>query len=249
MARASCLDPGALVTKIETIAKPADSQAVAHSNRVIDCFPITGTRQSRGKCAGRTKSARLPVGNRSQLTKTRWRAEASACAIARSALSAKSRRVVDEKECWRKGVRRRPSISRKKWKKTFPARRKDPATFAHRRKLVITARFRQSSFLEGAQGRCSTSTTGIIPNVTFQRNFRRRQTLASASPTKIKTRPRNFKAYTTRVRRRAVSHRMPDLDAQAFATGKEFGAVTGRPRRRLARSGPYCVTQNDQGID
>src|SRR5271154_186354 len=51
-------------------------------------------------------------------------------------------------------------------------------------------------------------------------------------PTKIKNVLGISKAYTTRVGGGPFPTEMPDLDAQAIRErGKEFGAVTGRPRR------------------
>src|SRR5215472_10089159 len=86
---------------------------------------------------------------------------------------------------------------------------------------------------EGAQGTMLDIDHGTYPYVTSSSATSGGATTGvGVPPTKIKHVLGISKAYTTRVGGGPFPTEMPDLDAQAIRErGKEFGAVTGRPRR------------------
>jgi adenylosuccinate synthase len=86
---------------------------------------------------------------------------------------------------------------------------------------------------EGAQGTMLDIDHGTYPYVTSSSATSGGATTGvGVPPTKIKHVLGISKAYTTRVGSGPFPTEMPDLDAQAIRErGKEFGAVTGRPRR------------------
>jgi adenylosuccinate synthase len=91
----------------------------------------------------------------------------------------------------------------------------------------------QSVLFEGAQGTMLDIDHGTYPYVTSSSAISGGATTGvGVPPTKIKHVLGISKAYTTRVGGGPFPTEMPDLDAQAIRErGKEFGAVTGRPRR------------------
>jgi adenylosuccinate synthase len=91
----------------------------------------------------------------------------------------------------------------------------------------------KSVLFEGAQGTMLDIDHGTYPFVTSSSAISGGATVGvGVPPTKIKHVLGISKAYTTRVGGGPFPTEMPDLDAQAIRErGKEFGAVTGRPRR------------------
>jgi adenylosuccinate synthase len=91
----------------------------------------------------------------------------------------------------------------------------------------------RSVLFEGAQGTMLDIDHGTYPYVTSSSATSGGATTgAGVAPTKIKHVLGISKAYTTRVGGGPFPTEMPDLDAQEVRErGKEFGAVTGRPRR------------------
>jgi adenylosuccinate synthase len=91
----------------------------------------------------------------------------------------------------------------------------------------------KSVLFEGAQGTMLDIDHGTYPYVTSSSaTSGGAATGVGVPPTKIKNVLGISKAYTTRVGGGPFPTEMPDLDAQEVrARGKEFGAVTGRPRR------------------
>jgi adenylosuccinate synthase len=91
----------------------------------------------------------------------------------------------------------------------------------------------KSVLFEGAQGTMLDIDHGTYPYVTSSSAISGGATVGvGVPPTKIKHVLGISKAYTTRVGGGPFPTEMPDLDAQAIRErGKEFGAVTGRPRR------------------
>ena len=91
----------------------------------------------------------------------------------------------------------------------------------------------ESVMFEGAQGTMLDIDHGTYPYVTSSSAISGGATVGvGVPPTKIKHVLGISKAYTTRVGGGPFPTEMPDLDAQAIRErGKEFGAVTGRPRR------------------
>jgi adenylosuccinate synthase len=91
----------------------------------------------------------------------------------------------------------------------------------------------QSVLFEGAQGTLLDIDHGTYPYVTSSSATSGGATTgAGVPPTKIKHVLGISKAYTTRVGGGPFPTEMPDLEAQEVRErGKEFGAVTGRPRR------------------
>src|SRR6516162_10168440 len=91
----------------------------------------------------------------------------------------------------------------------------------------------KSVLFEGAQGTMLDIDHGTYPYVTSSSATSGGATTGvGVPPTKIKHVLGISKAYTTRVGGGPFPTEMPDLDAQAIRErGKEFGAVTGRPRR------------------
>jgi len=91
----------------------------------------------------------------------------------------------------------------------------------------------KSVLFEGAQGTMLDIDHGTYPYVTSSSATSGGATTgAGVPPTKIKHVLGISKAYTTRVGGGPFPTEMPDLEAQEVRErGKEFGAVTGRPRR------------------
>ena len=91
----------------------------------------------------------------------------------------------------------------------------------------------KSVLFEGAQGTMLDIDHGTYPFVTSSSAISGGATVGvGVPPTKIRHVLGISKAYTTRVGGGPFPTEMPDLDAQAIRErGKEFGAVTGRPRR------------------
>jgi adenylosuccinate synthase len=91
----------------------------------------------------------------------------------------------------------------------------------------------KSVLFEGAQGTMLDIDHGTYPYVTSSSATSGGATTgAGVAPTKIKHVLGISKAYTTRVGSGPFPTEMPDLEAQEVRErGKEFGAVTGRPRR------------------
>src|ERR1700739_3893095 len=91
----------------------------------------------------------------------------------------------------------------------------------------------KSVLFEGAQGTMLDIDHGTYPYVTSSSAISGGATTgAGVPPTKIKHVLGVSKAYTTRVGGGPFPTEMPDLDAEEVRKrGKEFGAVTGRPRR------------------
>ena len=91
----------------------------------------------------------------------------------------------------------------------------------------------KSVVFEGGQGTVLDIDHGTYPYVTSSSATAGGATMGvGVPPTKIKNVLGISKAYTTRVGGGPFPTEMPDLDAQEVRErGKEFGAVTGRPRR------------------
>jgi adenylosuccinate synthase len=91
----------------------------------------------------------------------------------------------------------------------------------------------KSVLFEGAQGTMLDIDHGTYPYVTSSSATSGGATMGvGVPPTRIKHVLGISKAYTTRVGGGPFPTEMPDLDAQEVRErGKEFGAVTGRPRR------------------
>jgi adenylosuccinate synthase len=91
----------------------------------------------------------------------------------------------------------------------------------------------KSVLFEGAQGTMLDIDHGTYPYVTSSSAISGgASTGVGVPPTKLKHILGISKAYTTRVGSGPFPTEMPDLDAQEVRKrGKEFGAVTGRPRR------------------
>jgi len=91
----------------------------------------------------------------------------------------------------------------------------------------------ESVLFEGAQGTMLDIDHGTYPYVTSSNATSGGvATGLGVAPTRIEGVVGVTKAYTTRVGSGPFPTEMPDLDAQAVRErGKEFGAVTGRPRR------------------
>jgi adenylosuccinate synthase len=91
----------------------------------------------------------------------------------------------------------------------------------------------QSVLFEGAQGTMLDIDHGTYPYVTSSSAISGgASTGVGVAPTKLKHVLGISKAYTTRVGSGPFPTEMPDLDAEEVRKrGKEFGAVTGRPRR------------------
>src|SRR5580698_4184012 len=91
----------------------------------------------------------------------------------------------------------------------------------------------KSVLFEGAQGTMLDIDHGTYPYVTSSSAISGGATVGvGVPPTKIKNVLGISKAYTTRVGSGPFPTEMPDLEAQEVRErGKEFGAVTGRPRR------------------
>jgi len=163
-------------------------------------------------------------------TKTKWLGGACACAISSTLrCSAKKQSVwLPKKIGWRK------ARTAQEVEETLKLGEKIRGYICDSAELVNHALDEGKSVLfEGAQGTMLDIDHGTYPYVTSSSAISGGATTgAGVPPTKIKHVLGISKAYTTRVGGGPFPTEMPDLDAQEVRKrGKEFGAVTGRPRR------------------
>jgi adenylosuccinate synthase len=232
------VDPAALVAEIETLAKAGvDVKGRLHiSNRAHLIFPYhreleKAAENARGANKIGTTSRGIGPAYEDKMARRGLRM----CDLLEPALfREKAARVVAEKNRLAKGAYGADIDFSHEVDETLRFGEKIRSYICDTAKLVNQALDDGKSVLfEGAQGTMLDIDHGTYPYVTSSSATAGGATMGvGVPPTKIKNVLGISKAYTTRVGGGPFPTEMPDLDAQEVRErGKEFGAVTGRPRR------------------
>ena len=232
------VDPGALVNEIEVLAKSGiDVKGRLHiSNRAHLIFPYhreldKAAEGARGENKIGTTSRGIGPAYEDKMARRGLRM----CDLLEPALfREKAARVVAEKNRLAKGAYGANIDFSHEVDQTLQLGEKIRGYICDSAELVNRALDEGKSVLfEGAQGTMLDIDHGTYPYVTSSSAISGGATTgAGVPPTKIKHVLGISKAYTTRVGGGPFPTEMPDLDAEDIRRrGKEFGAVTGRPRR------------------
>jgi adenylosuccinate synthase len=232
------VDPAALVNEIETLAKSGIdvSNRLHISNRAHLIFPYhreldRAAESARGANKIGTTSRGIGPAYEDKMARRGLRM----CDLLDPALfREKAERVVAEKNRLAKGAYGADIDFSHEVEETLKLGEKIRGYICDSAELVNHALDDGKSVLfEGAQGTMLDIDHGTYPYVTSSSAISGGATTgAGVPPTKIKHVLGISKAYTTRVGGGPFPTEMPDLDAQEVRKrGKEFGAVTGRPRR------------------
>ena len=232
------VDPVALVNEIETLAKSGvDVAGRLHiSNRAHLIFPYHRELDKAAETArGANKIGTTSRGIGPAYEDKMARRGLRMCDLLDPALfREKAARVVAEKNRLAKGAYGADIDFSHEVDETLKFGEKIRGYICDSAELVNHALDEGKSVLfEGAQGTMLDIDHGTYPYVTSSSAISGGATTgAGVPPTKIKHVLGISKAYTTRVGGGPFPTEMPDLDAkQVRERGKEFGAVTGRPRR------------------
>jgi adenylosuccinate synthase len=232
------IDPGALVAEIETLAKAGiDVKGRLHvSNRAHLIFPYhreldKAAENARGADKIGTTSRGIGPAYEDKMARRGLRM----CDLLQPELfRKKAAHVVAEKNRLAKGAYGANIDFSNEVDETLRLGEKIRGFICDTAELVNRALDEGKSVLfEGAQGTMLDIDHGTYPFVTSSSaTSGGAATGVGVPPTKLKHVLGISKAYTTRVGSGPFPTEMPDLDAQEVrARGKEFGAVTGRPRR------------------
>src|SRR6202162_3077059 len=232
------IDPAALVAEIETLAKAGiDVTGRLHvSNRAHLIFPYhreldLAAESARGANKIGTTSRGIGPAYEDKMARRGLRV----CDLLDPALvRAKAARVVAEKNRLAKGAYGADIDFSHEVEATLQLSDKIRSYICDTAELVNRALDEGKSVLfEGAQGTMLDIDHGTYPYVTSSSAISGGATTGvGVPPTKIKNVLGVSKAYTTRVGGGPFPTEMPDLEAREVRErGKEFGAVTGRPRR------------------
>jgi adenylosuccinate synthase len=232
------VDPAALVTEIETLAKAGiEVKGRLHvSNRAHLISPYhreleRAAENARGANKIGTTSRGIGPAYEDKMARRGLRV----CDLLEPALfREKAERVVAEKNRLAKGAYGADIDFSHEVEETLRLGEKIRGTICDTAELVNHAMEEGKSVLfEGAQGTMLDIDHGTYPYVTSSSATAGGATTgAGVPPTKIKHVLGVSKAYTTRVGSGPFPTEMPDLEAKEVRErGKEFGAVTGRPRR------------------
>jgi adenylosuccinate synthase len=232
------VDPAALVNEIETLAKSGvNVHGRLHiSNRAHLIFPYhreldKAAEGARGENKIGTTSRGIGPAYEDKMARRGLRM----CDLLEPALfREKAARVVAEKNRLAKGAYGADIDFSHEVDETLKLGEKIRGYICDSAELVNHALDEGKAVLfEGAQGTMLDIDHGTYPYVTSSSAISGGATTgAGVPPTKIKNVLGISKAYTTRVGGGPFPTEMPDLDAEEVRKrGKEFGAVTGRPRR------------------
>src|SRR6202521_2845659 len=232
------VDPAALVAEIETLSKAGvDVKGRLHlSNRAHLIFPYhreldKAAESARGENKIGTTSRGIGPAYEDKMARRGLRV----CDLLDPALfREKAARVVAEKNRLAKGAYGADIDFSHEVEATLQLSDKIRPYICDTAELVNRALDEGKSVLfEGAQGTMLDIDHGTYPYVTSSSAISGGATTGvGVPPTKIKNVLGVSKAYTTRVGSGPFPTEMPDLEAQEVRErGKEFGAVTGRPRR------------------
>src|ERR1700746_3242328 len=232
------IDPGALVNEIEMLSKVGiDVKGRLHvSNRAHLIFPYhreldKAAEGARGANKIGTTSRGIGPAYEDKMARRGLRM----CDLLQPALFwEKAARVVAEKNRLAKGAYGADIDFSHEVEETLRMGEKIRGYICDSAELVNRALEEGKSVLfEGAQGTMLDIDHGTYPYVTSSSAISGGATTgAGVPPTKIKRVLGVSKAYTTRVGGGPFPTEMPDLEAREVRErGKEFGAVTGRPRR------------------
>ncbi|HXT75783.1 MAG TPA: adenylosuccinate synthase [Candidatus Eisenbacteria bacterium] len=232
------IDPAALVNEIEMLAKVGiDVQGRLHiSNRAHLIFPYHRELDKAAETArGANKIGTTSRGIGPAYEDKMARRGLRTCDLLDPALfREKAARVVAEKNRLAKGAYGADIDFSHEVDETLQFGEKIRPYICDTAELVNHALDEGKSILfEGAQGTMLDIDHGTYPYVTSSSATSGGATMGTGvPPTRIKHVLGISKAYTTRVGGGPFPTEMPDLDAQEVRErGKEFGAVTGRPRR------------------
>jgi adenylosuccinate synthase len=232
------IDPGALVAEIETLAKAGiEVKGRLHiSNRAHLIFPYhreldKAAENARGANKIGTTSRGIGPAYEDKMARRGLRT----CDLLDPALfREKAARVVAEKNRLAKGAYGADVDFSHEVEETLRQGEKIREYICDTAELINHALDEGKSVLfEGAQGTMLDIDHGTYPYVTSSSAISGGATVGvGVPPTRIKNVLGISKAYTTRVGGGPFPTEMPDLDAREVRErGKEFGAVTGRPRR------------------
>ena len=232
------VDPGALVNEIETLAKAGiDVNGRLHvSNRAHLIFPYhreldKAAETARGENKIGTTSRGIGPAYEDKMARRGLRV----CDLLDAQLfREKAQRVIAEKNALAKGAYGVAVNFSGAIEETLKMGEKIRGYITDTSALLNGALDEGKSVLfEGAQGTMLDIDHGTYPYVTSSNaTSGGASTGLGVPPTKIKAVLNVSKAYTTRVGGGPFPTEMPDLDAQEVRDrGKEYGAVTGRPRR------------------
>src|SRR6201993_5013414 len=232
------VDPGALVNEIKTLAKSGiDAKGRLHlSNRAHLIFPYhreldRAAEAARGANKIGTTSRGIGPAYEDKMARRGLR---MADLLTPDLFREKAARVVAEKNRIARGAYGAQIDFSHEVDATLQLGEKIKAYICDTAELVNRALDQGKSVLfEGAQGTMLDIDHGTYPYVTSSSATSGGATTGvGVPPTKIKHVLGVSKAYTTRVGSGPFPTEMPDLDAREVRErGKEFGAVTGRPRR------------------
>jgi adenylosuccinate synthase len=232
------IDPAALVNEIETLAKAGiDVSGRLHiSNRAHLIFPYHRELDKAAEAArGADKIGTTSRGIGPAYEDKMARRGLRMCDLLDTALfRKKAAHVVAEKNRLAKGAYGADIDFSHEVEETLRLSEKIRKYICDTAELVNHALDDGKSVLfEGAQGTMLDIDHGTYPFVTSSSSIAGGAAAGlGVAPTKIKHVLGISKAYTTRVGSGPFPTEMPDLDAQEVRErGKEFGAVTGRPRR------------------
>jgi adenylosuccinate synthase len=232
------IDPGALVAEIETLAKAGiEVTGRLHiSNRAHLIFPYHRELDKAAETArGANKIGTTSRGIGPAYEDKMARRGLRTCDLLEPALfREKAARVVAEKNRLAKGAYGADIDFSHEVEQTLRQGEKIREYICDTAELINHALHHGKSVLfEGAQGTMLDIDHGTYPYVTSSSAISGGATVGiGVPPTKIKNVLGISKAYTTRVGSGPFPTEMPDLEAQEVRErGKEFGAVTGRPRR------------------
>src|SRR5215813_4246469 len=232
------VDPAALVSEIETLAKGGiDVRGRLHvSNRAHLIFPYhreldTAAEAARGANKIGTTSRGIGPAYEDKMARRGLRVGEL---LLPDLFREKAARVVAEKNRIAQGAYGAQIDFSHEVEATLKLGEKIKTYICDTAELVNRALDEGKSVLfEGAQGTMLDIDHGTYPYVTSSSAISGGATTGvGVSPTRIKHVIGVSKAYTTRVGGGPFPTEMPDIEAQEVRErGKEFGAVTGRPRR------------------
>jgi len=231
------VDPAALVAEIATLAKAGiDVNGRLHvSNRAHLIFPYhreldKAAEGARGANKIGTTSRGIGPAYEDKMARRGLRIVRPAGA---GLFERKPRRWWRRRTGWRRAPTARTSTFRMKWKRPEAGRKNSRVHLRYGGTFNRALDEGKSCCSKGAQGRCWDIDHGTYPYVTLRaRPPEARRRVWACRRQKSSTCLEFSKAYTTRVGGGPFPTEMPDLDAKEVRErGKEFGAVTGRPRR------------------